>query len=99
MIKLTDQEKIDLKDIFERPGFKVLEKIAEDFELWVLRRFKIIDTSKKNDLSILAKNVDYLRWMEDFLKTAKIQINCVSERKSDEQLQKEKEAKEKKEQG
>ena len=67
-----------------------MEKIAEDFELGVLRKFKIINTQNKDDLDILAKNVIYLRGMEDFLNTVKTQVNCVSLRKSDEQLEKEK---------
>jgi len=83
-MKLTAEEKSDLLALTKKPWFKVLEKVASDMEMNVLRQFKNIDIWNPNNLAILAKNTSYLKWVEDLIKTAKSQSNQVAERKLEE---------------
>lgn len=85
MITLTQEQKDDLKDLFTKPWFKVMEMLAKEMELDVFRMFKNIDIKNWKNLEILAKNTHYLKWIEDFIKTIKTQKNQISERKIDDE--------------
>jgi len=97
MIKLTKEQKADLKELQKKPWFKVLISIIESMELDVFRIFKNIDYKNPKDLEILAKNTHYVKGMEHILYTLNTWTNQVSERKSDEEIAKEEEEKKKKE--
>ena len=85
MLKLSDKEKRNLKTMFKSAWFKVMEKIAQDMELWVFRLFKKVDFQNTKNIAILAKNTHYLQGIEDLMHTVKTQNNCVSERKDDDE--------------
>ena len=80
---LTEQERTDLKELLKRPWFKVLEKIAEEFEMDILRQLKNINTSNTKDLEILSKNMLFLKWAEAFMETIKAWQNQFANRKED----------------
>ena len=79
----TVEEKKDVLDLKTKPWYKVLLKMADAFELSVLRNLKNLDTSNEKDVSILAKNLQFLKWMEAFMATIKTGNNEVANRKED----------------
>jgi len=97
MIKLTKEQKADLKELQKKPWFKVLISIIESMEFDVFKLFKNINYNNAIQLEVLKKNTYYVRGMEDIIKTLNTWTNQVSERKSDEEIAKEEEEKKKKE--
>lgn len=89
MVKLTDVERRELDILFKSPWFKVLKKIADDFEINVLRKFKTVNMADPIAINILSKNTYYLRGVEDFLLTAETGVNKLAERKFDDDEAKE----------
>ena len=80
---LTPEEKKDLQDLLKKPWYKVLLKIADNFEMTVLRKLKTLDTANENDLAILSQNMLYLKGMEAFMASIKTGNNEVANRKED----------------
>ena len=83
MHKPTPEEKKDLLDLQKKPWYKVLLKLADDFEMNVLRQLKNLDTWNPKDLEILSKNMLYLKWAEAFMASIKTWANEYATRKEE----------------
>lgn len=80
MKKISDEQKAMLKELQWHRGYKLLLELVESFEYDVLNRLKNIDVTNENDLSILSKNQNYLKWIQDFIWTIKSSSNKIGKK-------------------
>ena len=77
MKTLTKEQKATLNELLNHRWFQLLEELVKDFEYSVLDKLRNIDLSNEKDLSILWKNQNYLKWVQDFITTIKSKTNTI----------------------
>jgi hypothetical protein len=80
MKTLTKEQKATLNELLNHRWFKLLEELVKDFEYSVLDKLRNIDLSNEKDLSILWKNQNYLKWVQDFITTIKSKTNTIGKK-------------------
>lgn len=79
-MELTQQEKEDLGALVAHRGFKVVEKIASNLELDVLRTLKTVNLADKEQCMKVNADQNYLLWAEALLETIKWSSQVMIER-------------------
>jgi len=70
-MKLTPQEKADLKSLVEHRGFKLLERVFETKKLNLLNQFMSADLWQESTRHEIYWTQNFVNWMESLIKTAK----------------------------
>lgn len=70
-MKLSKDQKADLKSLVEHRGFKLLEEIFQDKKLNLLNQFMTADLGKEETRHSIYWTQNFVNWMESLIKTAK----------------------------
>ncbi len=79
-MKLTADQKQQLKALTQHKWYQILLDLSKEFENTVLQQFKTISLWDEKQLQELNAKQNYLKGMEDFIKTVSWQTQQIAKR-------------------
>lgn len=70
-MKLTKEDRADLKKLYDSRGFKILLKIFEEKKTDLLNKFYTADLWQEKTRLDLNATQNHIKWMEEIIKTVK----------------------------
>lgn len=79
MRNLTENEKVDVKQLLKHNGFKILEWLLEDFQKDIMTKYLIwnLDLEDKEILQAFTADKAYMNWAKAFVEKIKISTKSV----------------------
>ena len=81
MRDLTENEKVEVKKMFESAWFKVMLSLVDEFKNDVMQEMLTMPLGKPETIAILTGKQNYLLWVKTFIAKVKASTTWVGKRK------------------